>query len=73
MEDIQSIYLRHLQGRLGSLACELTRVRYSCSQATESWHPSINAYRCRDCIVIAAELAGGKARASHRAATKRAT
>jgi HSP20 family molecular chaperone IbpA len=58
MEDIASIYLRHLQGRLRHIAGELTRVRFSSSQATGTWHPAINAYRCRDWILICAELAG---------------
>ncbi len=58
MEDIRNIYLRHLQGRVTEIAYELTRVRYSSSQATEAWHPAINAYRCRDCVVICVELAG---------------
>lgn len=58
MEDIRSIYLRHLQGRLRTITSELTRVHYSSSRATEAWHPAINAYRCRSCVVISAELAG---------------
>ena len=58
MEDIRNIYLRHLQGRVTDIAYELTRVRFSFSHGTEPWHPAINAYRCQDCILIAAELAG---------------
>jgi HSP20 family protein len=58
MEDIRNIYLRHLQGRVTDIAYELTRVRYSSSHATEAWHPAINAYRCRDRVVICVELAG---------------
>jgi HSP20 family protein len=57
MEDIRSYYLRHLQGRLGQIAVELTRVRYS-SSAAAAWHPAINAYRCRDGFVICVDLAG---------------
>lgn len=58
MEDIHSVYLRHLEGRLVGIACHLTRVRYSSSPATETWHPAINAYRCPDRILICVELAG---------------
>lgn len=58
MEDIGSIYLRHLQGRLTNIAVELTRVRYASAQATETWHPAINVYRCRGCILVCADLAG---------------
>ena len=49
---------RQLQGRLRDIACQLTRVRYSSSPATEAWHPAINAYRCHDRILICVELAG---------------
>lgn len=58
MDDIQSIYLRHLQGRLREIAGHLTRVRYSSSPAVEAWHPAINAYRCQHQILICVELAG---------------
>lgn len=58
LEDLRNLYWRQLESRLGGIASELTRVRYSSPQAREAWHPSINAYRCRDCILICAELAG---------------
>lgn len=58
MEDIRSVYLRHLEGRIRDIACELTRVRYTASQPATAWHPAINAYRCRDGVLICAELAG---------------
>lgn len=58
MEDIRSIYLRHLQGRVTNIAWELTRVRYASAPATAAWHPAINAYRCHDRIVVCVELAG---------------
>ena len=58
MEDIRSIYFRRLQARLGGIVYELTRVRHAPLRPTEAWCPAINAYRCRDHIVICVELAG---------------
>lgn len=58
MEDIGSIHLRLLQGRLGDIAYQLARVRVSSFRPQETWCPAINAYRCRDGILICAELAG---------------
>ena len=58
MEDIRSIYLRLLQGRLTQITGELTRVVYRPSPAAPAWHPAINAYRCHDRILICVELAG---------------
>jgi HSP20 family protein len=58
MEEFQHLYIRHLQSRVGDIATELTRIRYSSPRAREAWHPPINAYRCHDGIVICAELAG---------------
>jgi HSP20 family protein len=58
MDDFRKLYWRQLEHRLGGIASELTRVRYSWLQTREAWHPSVNAYRCRDCILICAELAG---------------
>ena len=58
MKDIRSIHLRTLQGRLGDIAYQLTRVTYSSFPAQRNWSPAINAYRCRDRIVICVDLAG---------------
>jgi HSP20 family protein len=58
MEDIRTVHLRHLQGRVRDIAWQLTRVQYSCLHAKAAWHPAINAYRCRDSVVIFVELAG---------------
>lgn len=58
VEEFRAFYLRQLQSRLGGIATELTRLGYSSVAAREAWHPAINTYRCRDCIVICAELAG---------------
>src|SRR4030095_2101878 len=58
MEDIRSVYLRRLEGRLRDITWQVTRVHYTSSQAIEAWHPAINAYRCQDCVLVVAELAG---------------
>lgn len=58
MDSIRSIYLRHLQGRITDIACELTRVHYATAPLARAWPPAINAYRCQDCILVCAELAG---------------
>lgn len=61
MDDLPNIYLRRIEGRLRDITFELTRVRYAyppSSPTPEAWHPAINAYRCRDGILICAELAG---------------
>jgi HSP20 family molecular chaperone IbpA len=58
MEELRAFYLWQLERRLGGIASEVTRVHYSSRQARDVWHPAINVYRCRGCIVICAELAG---------------
>jgi len=58
MEDIRSLYWRHLEGRLSQITAELTRVHFSSSPAPAAWAPAINAYRCPDYILLVAELAG---------------
>lgn len=54
---IRSTYLRQLRGCAGDIAYEL-RVQYLSLHQQDRWTPAINAYRCRDTIVICAELAG---------------
>jgi HSP20 family protein len=58
MNEIRAFYVRQLERRLGGIATELTRIHYSSLQTREAWHPAINAYRCRNHILICAELAG---------------
>jgi len=58
MEDIGSIHLKRLHGRLGDVVYQLTRVQFSRFSAPESWRPSINAYRCTDCMIVCVDLAG---------------
>src|SRR5262245_1441050 len=58
MEDIRSIHLKLMQGRLGDIAYQLSRLQLSSFQRDETWCPAINAYRSRDYIIICVELAG---------------
>jgi HSP20 family protein len=58
VEEFRAFYLRQLQSRLGGIASELTRLSYSSLAPREAWPPAINAYRCRNCVVICVELAG---------------
>jgi HSP20 family protein len=58
MENIRNIYWRLLQSRVSDIACQLTTVRVPSFRASESWCPAINAYRCRDGIVLCVDLAG---------------
>ena len=58
MEDTRNIHWKQLQSRLGDIACQLTRVHFASFRASKSWSPAINAYCCRDGIVLCVDLAG---------------
>jgi HSP20 family protein len=58
MDDERSIHLRRLHGRLGELVYELTKVQFSRFSPQDGWRPAVNAYRCEECMVICADLAG---------------
>ena len=58
MADISSLHLRRLQGRLGEVVYEMTRVQFTALAGPEAWQPAINAYRCDAQITICADLAG---------------
>jgi HSP20 family protein len=58
MDDIRSIHLKRLHGRLGDVVYQLTRVQFSGFSTAEAWRPAINAYRCAECIVVCVDLAG---------------
>ncbi len=59
-----NIHLKHLQGRLGEVVYELTRVRFAQFGARptfgspETWAPAINAFLCAGQITICVDLAG---------------
>ena len=52
------MHLKRLQGRLGDVAYQLTRIQFSQFSSVERWQPALNAYRCSECIVICVDLAG---------------
>ena len=58
MDEIDDIYWRQLQSRLGGIAFQLTRVRFAPFRAKECWAPAINAYRCQEGIILCVDLAG---------------
>lgn len=58
MKNDPDIVFRLLEGRLGALGCELTRIQLSSYPAKDFWAPPINAFRCRDGFVICVDLAG---------------
>ena len=43
----------------------ISQISYSSTPLDEVWHPAINAYRCRDCVLICVELAGVDASRIH--------
>ena len=54
----RTLRLERLQGQLGNVAYEMTKIHFSDFRAPESWQPSINAYRCEHCLRICVDLAG---------------
>lgn len=58
MSDNRSIRLKHLHGRLGEVAYQLTQVQFSTFSPTVNWHPAMNAYICPERMAICIELAG---------------
>ncbi|MBV9274650.1 MAG: Hsp20/alpha crystallin family protein [Verrucomicrobia bacterium] len=51
--------LLQLQGKLGQVAYEMTRVHFSGFQAIEArWQPKVNVFRCSRCVRICVDLAG---------------
>jgi HSP20 family protein len=57
MNNIRSIRLKQLHGRLTEIAGHVQRSQFSQAGST-SWRPSINAYRCVKCIRVCVDLAG---------------
>jgi HSP20 family protein len=58
MEDSHHITWRSVEGRLGGLAYQVTRVQFTTLRHLEPWRPAINAYRCQEGFVICVDLAG---------------
>ncbi|HEY2614135.1 MAG TPA: Hsp20/alpha crystallin family protein [Chthoniobacterales bacterium] len=57
MDPIRNIKLRWLQGTLGDVTYQLTRVQFSRSVPAK-WQPAINAFRCETAMKICVDLAG---------------
>ena len=57
-KSTRTIRLERLEGQLGDVAYELTKVEFSHFHATGRWRPPINAYRCEKCLRICVDLAG---------------
>ena len=57
-KSTRTIRLERLEGQLGDVAYELTKVEFSNFHATGRWRPPINAYQCDRCLRICVDLAG---------------
>lgn len=51
-------HLERLQRELGTIAFQLTQVRFGRVGGTDRWRPAVNAYRCADQFVVCVDLAG---------------
>jgi HSP20 family protein len=59
MKPIRTIRLQRLQGQLGDVAYQLTKIHFSGFRSPKShWRPAVNAYRCARCLRICVDLAG---------------
>ena len=61
MDDFRRTRWKRLSSELSHIAWHLTHVRVSPFAPQETWQPSINAYRCSECISICVDLAGVEA------------
>ena len=50
--------LERLERELGAIAFQVTSVQSARFSRTGRWRPQVNAYRCADCFIVCAELAG---------------
>jgi HSP20 family protein len=56
---IRTIRLRHLEGQIGEVAYQITKVHFSnFHDADFQWRPAINVFQCASCFRICVELAG---------------
>jgi HSP20 family protein len=58
MKTTRTIRLQRLQGQLGEVAYQLTKIHFSGFHSLSRWRPAINAYRCARCLRICVDLAG---------------
>jgi len=57
MAETKKLHWQRLSGRIGDVAYAVTQVQFShIPQAT--WRPAVNAFRCRDGMLICVDLAG---------------
>ena len=55
----RTIRLRHLEGQIGEVAYQITKVHFSnFRDADFRWHPAVNVFQCATCFRICVELAG---------------
>jgi len=57
--------LERLGRELGTIASQLTHVKFSYFNVASHWRPAINAYRCGNRFIICVDLAGVERRAIH--------
>ncbi len=57
-KSARTIRLQRLQGQLGHVVYELTKVDFNGFRPVHRWQPPINAYRCDKCMRICVDLAG---------------
>ena len=54
----RKLLLERLEGRVGDLAYQITKVHFASLRPEHFWTPPINAYRCERCLRICVDLAG---------------
>lgn len=57
-KNARRLHLERLQGRIGDVAYELTKVHFASLPLPHGWTPAINAYHCESCLRICVDLAG---------------
>ena len=57
-KNSRRLLLERLQGRVGDVAYQLTKVHFSLLAPAHRWTPAINAYHCAKCLRICVDLAG---------------
>ena len=55
----QAIRLRRLEGKLGEVAYEITKVHFARFRTADpAWQPAVNLFQCNHCFRICVDLAG---------------
>ena len=58
MPDSPNFKIKQLQGRLGELVYQFSKIQFAQGASPDKWAPCINAYRCSEGIAICVDLAG---------------